>query len=177
MPFETGFEAVPATMAQSTPEIPRRARHRFDGVDLSALAAIVPTPFYAYSASAIRERRSGLRSAFHGLDLRICYAVKATQPRDPATDGPAGVGADIVSLGEMQRSLKAGIPAGCIVFSGVGKTGEEIAAALAAGVWRFNVESAGELALLQCIASERGVTARAAVRINLDVDASMPDFR
>lgn len=144
----------------------------FEGVDLDVLATKIQTPFYAYSANAIRERISGLRSAFHGLDLRICYAVKANSNiAILQLMAQQGVGADIVSLGEMQRSLKAGIPAACIVFSGVGKTGEEIGAALDAGVWRFNVESADELALLQRIASARGVTARAAVRMNPDVDA------
>lgn len=144
----------------------------FDGVDLHALSRAVPTPFYAYSANAIRERISGLRNAFHGLDLRICYAVKANSNLAILQlIARQGVGADIVSLGEMQRCLRVGIPATCIVFSGVGKTGEEIGAALDAGVWRFNVESSDELTLLQRTASARGVTARAAVRINPDVDA------
>ena len=140
--------------------------------ELDAIARHVHTPFYAYSADMIRARIAGLQNAFRGLDIRICYAVKAN-PNLAILQLMAGhgVGADIVSLGEMQRSLKAGIAADRIVFSGVGKTAEEIDAALAAGVWRFNVESADELQLLQHVAQARGASARAAVRINPDVDA------
>jgi len=140
--------------------------------ELGAIARDIPTPYYAYSAEAIRARIAGLHHAFRGLDVRICYAVKANSNLAILQlMALHDVGADIVSLGEMQRSLKAGIPAGRIVFSGVGKTAEEIDAALAAGVWRFNVESADELHLLQHVAQARNATARAAVRINPDVDA------
>jgi diaminopimelate decarboxylase len=83
----------------------------------------------------------------------------------------AGLGADIVSLGELHRALRAGIPASKVVFSGIGKSEEEIARALAAGVGRFNVESHDELTVLQRLAFAHGVAARAAVRINPDVDA------
>lgn len=146
--------------------------HEFDGVDLDALATSLPTPFYAYSASAIRERVLALRQALHGMDTRLCFAVKAN-PNIGVLQLMAGlgVGADIVSLGELRRALHAGIAPSSVVFSGVGKSGEEIAAAVAAGVWKFNLESAHELELLQTIASRHGVTARAAVRINPDVDA------
>lgn len=146
--------------------------HHFDGVDLHALATQLPTPFYAYSANAIRQRIAGLQAAFDGLDHRICYAVKAnSNVAILQLMAQHDVGADIVSLGELQRSLRAGIPAERIVFSGVGKTGDEIDAALEAGVWRFNVESRHELQLLQQVAGRRGVCARAAVRVNPDVDA------
>ncbi len=170
MPVEAGWEAESPTNGNMEGRV--AGAHRFDGVDLRALAVQVPTPFYAYSANAIRYRVSRLRQAFHGLDLRICYAVKANSNIAILhLMSQQGVGADIVSLGEMQRSLKAGVPADRIVFSGVGKTGEEMAAALEAGVWRFNVESADELSLLQAIAQGKGVVARAAARINPDVDA------
>ncbi|MDG2519477.1 diaminopimelate decarboxylase [Lysobacter soli] len=140
--------------------------------ELDAIARQIQTPFYAYSAQMIRDRIASLHGAFRGLDVRICYAVKANSNiAILQLMAQHGVGADIVSLGEMQRSLKAGIPAERIVFSGVGKTADEIDAALAAGVWRFNVESADELHLLQQRAHARGVCARAAVRINPDVDA------
>ena len=146
--------------------------HLLDGVDLRQLATHVPTPFYAYSANAIRGRVSELQDALHGMDYRICYAVKAN-PTAALLQLVAeqGIGADIVSVGEMQRSLRAGIPADRIVFSGVGKTADEIAAALEAGVWRFNVESVDELDMLQAVAARMGVQARASVRINPDVDA------
>jgi diaminopimelate decarboxylase len=140
--------------------------------ELDAIARQVQTPFYAYSTQAIRERIASLQRVFRGLDVRICYAVKANSNLAILQlMALHDVGADIVSLGEMQRSLKAGIPAGRIVFSGVGKTADEIDAALAAGVWRFNVESVDELHLIQHVAQERGASARAAVRINPDVDA------
>jgi len=143
-----------------------------DGVDLPALARRVGTPCHVYSASAIRERIDALQTALHGLDARVCYAAKANSNiaiLQLMTD--AGLGADIVSVGELRRCLRAGIPADRIVFSGVGKTAEEIADALDAGVARFNVESADELQLLQRVASKRGVIANASARINPDVDA------
>ena len=143
-----------------------------DEVDLAALASHLPTPFYAYSSSAIRERVGTLQQALSGMDARLCFAVKAN-PNIGVLHMMAGlgVGADIVSLGELRRALRARIPPSRIVFSGVGKSEEEVAAALSAGVWKFNVESAGELALLHGVANRQGVTARAAVRINPDVDA------
>lgn len=144
----------------------------FDGVDLCLVASQVQTPFYAYSSNAVRQRVYTLQDAFSGLDLRICYAVKANSNLAILQlVAQQGVGADIVSMGELHRSLHAGIPAERIVFSGVGKTAEEIRAALSAGIWRFNVESADELLLLQEVAREEGVCARAAVRVNPDVDA------
>lgn len=143
-----------------------------DGVDLQALAQRVATPFHAYSASAIRGRIGAMRSALRGLDALVCYAVKAN-PNLAVLHlmADAGLGADIVSSGELQRSLRAGIPADRIVFSGVGKSAGEIAEALDAGIARFNVESADELHMVQHLAETRNVVARASVRINPDVDA------
>ena len=148
------------------------APRTLDGVDLHALANHLPTPFYAYSAGAIRERVTALQQALKGLDTRLCFAVKANSNIGVLhLMAGLGVGADIVSLGELRRALRARIPPSRIVFSGVGKSEEEIAAALTAGVWKFNLESADELALLQGISQRQGVIARAAVRINPDVDA------
>ena len=145
---------------------------RFDGIDLHALAATQSTPLYAYSVNAIRQRINGLQQALHGLDATICFAVKANSSLAILQlMAENGVGADIVSAGEMKRSLRAGIPASRIVFSGVGKTEDEMAEALDAGVGRFNMESYDELEGLQRVASGRGVVACAAVRINPDVDA------
>ena len=144
----------------------------FDGVDLGTLANRLGTPLHAYSASAIRARISELQRALQGLDALICYAAKANSNlailqlmRD------AGVGADIVSAGELWRCMHAGMPAERIVFSGVGKNVDEIAGALDMGVGRFNVESLDELHMLQRLARARGQLAHAAVRINPDVDA------
>ncbi|MDQ3523877.1 MAG: diaminopimelate decarboxylase, partial [Chloroflexota bacterium] len=94
-----------------------------DGLDLHALARQMPTPFHVYSANAIRERVGQLQSALQGLDAMICYAVKANSNIAILQLMHAmGVGADIVSAGELHRCLRAGIPAERIVFSGVGKT-------------------------------------------------------
>ena len=143
-----------------------------DGVDLVALATRLGTPLHAYSANAILTRIEGLQSALRGLDAGICYAVKANSNLAVLQlMAAAGVGADIVSSGELRRCLHAGIAADRIVFSGVGKTEDEMAAALAAGIQRFNVESHDELLTLQRIAQAHGSIARAAVRINPDVDA------
>jgi diaminopimelate decarboxylase len=142
------------------------------GVDLAALAAREGTPLYAYSAPAIRARVHALQQALDGLDAGICYAVKANGNRAVlALLAAEGVGADIVSGGELARALRAGIPPGDVVFSGVGKTAAEIDAALAAGIARFNVESAAELDLLQARARAAGTIARCSARINPDVDA------
>ena len=117
----------------------------FAGVDLQALAQRIGTPLQAYSASAIRERIDTLQTALHGIDALICYAAKANSYiAILLLMAEAGLGADIVSSGEMRRSLRAGIPTKRIVFSGVGKTAEEIVEALAAGIARFNVESEDE---------------------------------
>lgn len=160
--------------AATTPASPSAVLEskQFDGIDLHALGNALATPFYAYSANAIRQRIAGLQHELLGMDAVICFAVKAN-PTLAILQlmAKAGVGADIVSSGELRRSLRAGIPASKIVFSGVGKSDAEIAEALDAGVGRFNVESADELAALQRIAHQRGVIARAAVRINPDVDA------
>ncbi|MCB1561780.1 MAG: diaminopimelate decarboxylase [Xanthomonadales bacterium] len=143
-----------------------------DGVSLTALAARIPTPFFAYSGSAISRRIEELKRALHGLDASIHFAVKANGNLAILRRiGEAGLGADIVSAGELQRCLRAGIPAARVVFSGVGKTADEMVAALRCGVSRFNVESHEELALLHAVAARAGVTAHASVRINPDVDA------
>ena len=137
----------------------------FAGVDLAALAAREGTPLYAYSAPAIRARVRALREALAGLGAGIRYAVKANgNGAILRLLGEEGAGADIVSGGELQRALCAGIAAADIVFSGVGKTDAEIDAALAAGIGRFNVESRAEMDALQRIAAARGCTAVEDVR-------------
>ncbi|HMM67008.1 MAG TPA: diaminopimelate decarboxylase [Dokdonella sp.] len=145
---------------------------RFDGVDLARLASQTQTPCQVYSASAIRSRIRDLQLALRGMDAQVCFAVKANPLRAILQlMADAGLGADIVSAGELRRSLAAGIPAHDIVFSGVGKTADEIREALLAGIARFNVESSDELETLQAVAAGLGAIAQAAVRINPDVDA------
>ena len=142
------------------------------GVDLAALAQREGTPLYVYSVPAILARARAMQSALAGLDAGICYAVKANGNRALlALLAGEGIGADIVSGGELRRATAAGIPADRIVFSGVGKTTGEIDAALQAGIARFNLESRPELDLLQARASALGAVAHASVRINPDVDA------
>src|SRR5690606_19125861 len=98
-----------------------------DGIDPAALAAAEGPPLHVYSAPAIRERLRGLQRALEGLDALVCYAVKANSNQAVlALMAAEGAGADIVSAGELWRSLRAGIPADRIVFSGVGKSAEEI---------------------------------------------------
>ncbi|MGH8198816.1 MAG: diaminopimelate decarboxylase, partial [Steroidobacteraceae bacterium] len=95
---------------------------RLDGVDLQALAQRVGTPLHVYSASAIRQRIRALQAAVHGLNTLVCYAVKANANMAVLEImADAGLGADIVSGGELQRSLRAGIASDRIVFSGVAK--------------------------------------------------------
>jgi diaminopimelate decarboxylase len=143
-----------------------------DGVDLGALARRLGTPLYVYSAAAIRQRIGELKVALNGLDATVCYAVKANSNRAILElMAAAGLGADHDSAGELYRVLAAGIAADRIVFSGVGKTEEEIDAALAAGIARLNVESMDELHVIERVAAARHAIARAAVRINPDVDA------
>ena len=144
----------------------------FAGVELAALGEREGTPLYVYSAPAIRARVRALQAALHGLDAGICYAVKANgNGAVLRLLAGEGAGADIVSGGELQRALRAGIPAERIVFSGVGKSDAEIAMALRAGIARFNVESGAELDAIQRIAARNHAVARASVRINPDVDA------
>ncbi|WP_158880317.1 diaminopimelate decarboxylase [Rhodanobacter sp. L36] len=143
-----------------------------DGVDLVALAEKLGTPLHAYSASAIRSRIDELQTALSGLDATICYAAKANSNiAILQLMASAGVGADIVSAGELHRCLHAGIPSKRIIFSGVGKSEDEMAGALDVGIRRFNVESHDELLTLQRVAKAKQLIARVAVRINPDVDA------
>jgi diaminopimelate decarboxylase len=143
-----------------------------EGVDLPALAERIGTPFYCYSSATLERHYQVFADAFADVPALVCYALKANSNQAViATLARKGAGADIVSGGELKRALAAGVPAGKIVFSGVGKTKEEIAAALAAGIYCFNVESEPELQVLAAIAREMKRTAPVSVRINPDVDA------
>ncbi|MCA8928872.1 MAG: diaminopimelate decarboxylase [Alphaproteobacteria bacterium] len=143
-----------------------------EDVPLAAIAAAVGTPVYVYSSAALVDAFRSYADAFAGLPVTVCYAVKANDSlavlRLLAGEG---AGADVVSGGELRYALAAGIPAERIVFSGVGKTREELAFALAEGVMQINVEVASELDVLSELATAMGRTARVAIRINPDVDA------
>ncbi len=142
-------------------------------VPLAEIAAAVGTPAYVYSTATMLRHAEVLKSSLGGLgDPLIAYAVKANpNPAVLATLAQAGLGADVVSGGEIQRARAAGIPADRIVFSGVGKTAEEMRLALAEGVYQFNLESMAEAETLSAIATSRGLTAPVGFRVNPDVSA------
>ncbi len=147
-----------------------------EGVSLSAIAKAVGTPTYVYSTATLERHFTVFHSALTAQpalgDPLIAYAVKANSNLSVLrTLSALGAGADTVSEGEIRRALAAGIPADRIVFSGVGKTADEIAFALRAGVHQINVESAPEFDLILRLAGELGVRANLAIRVNPDVGA------
>lgn len=143
---------------------------------VAGLAEEFGTPLYVYDAQVMSEAYRRLESAFRGgRDLLLAYSVKANGNLEILRRLAAlGAGADIVSLGELHRCSTAGIPPDRIVFSGVGKTRAEMEAALGAGILAFNVESEGELRLLDAVARRIGKRAPVAVRVNPDVVAHTP---
>jgi diaminopimelate decarboxylase len=141
-------------------------------VPLPEIGAAVGTPVYVYSAGAMREQAQRLREALRGLgEPLVAYAIKANPNAAVlATFAAEGLGADIVSGGELKRALAAGIPADKIVFSGVGKTREEMRLGLEADICQFNLESGAEAAMLSEVATSIGREARAAFRVNPGVE-------
>ena len=143
-----------------------------EGVSVRRIAEQVGTPFYCYSSAALTDNYQAYVKALQGLGVGIYYSLKANSNQAVIrTLGKLGAGGDVVSVGEMHRALKAGIPAAKIVFAGVGKTRDEMQAALEAGIHQFNVESQGELETLNEVAQAMGVKAPVTLRINPDVDA------
>jgi diaminopimelate decarboxylase len=143
-----------------------------EDVDLTALAREVGTPFYCYSTATLERHYRVFAESFADVPSLVCFALKANSNQAViATLAKLGAGADIVSGGELQRALRAGVPANKIVFSGIGKTREEMASALNAGIYCFNVESEPELRVLSEVAAGLGVKAPVSVRVNPDVDA------
>ncbi len=143
-----------------------------EGVALPELARDVETPFYCYSAATIRRHFAVFSQALSDLDAMVCYAMKANSNQAVLTLlAQLGAGMDVVSEGELRRAIAAGVPGERITFSGVGKTEREIALALDAGIFCFNVESEPELERISQIARSRGQSADIALRVNPDVDA------
>jgi len=143
-----------------------------DGVALSRIALAVGTPFYCYSSAALQTQYRRFAEAFADQGATIFYAVKANSNLAVIrTLALLGAGADVVSEGELRRALAAGIPPARIVFSGIGKTREEMRFALESGVHQINVESEPELETLNEIAAAIGTQAPIALRVNPDVDA------
>ena len=152
---------------------PYRDRELYaEGVPVREIAEAVGTPFYLYSAGALSARYQAFRDAFAPSQPMICFAVKANSNLAVLRLlAGLGAGADVVSEGELRRALAAGVPPERIIFSGVGKTRGELAAALAADIHQINVESVPELRRLSVVATETGAKARVAIRVNPDVDA------
>jgi diaminopimelate decarboxylase len=143
-----------------------------EGVSLETLAAELGTPLYVYSDATLRRHYRVLSEAFTGMDCLIAYAVKANSNIGVlATLARLGAGADVVSGGEMMKAIRAGVPASRIVFSGVGKTEDEIRLGLRLGIHQFNVESLPELERIARLAEEAGVRAPIAFRVNPHVEA------
>ena len=143
-----------------------------EAVNLASLAEAVGTPFYCYSTATLERHYRVFADAFDDVPSLVCYAVKANSNQAViATLAKLGAGADVVSGGELKRALKAGVPTGKIMFSGIGKTADELALALDENIFCVNVESEAELELLSEIAVSKGKTAHVSVRVNPDVDA------
>lgn len=146
-----------------------------ENVAVADIAEAVGTPFFCYSRATLEHHYKVLDNALAdaGLsDRLICYSVKANSNLAVInTLAQLGSGADIVSQGELVRALRAGIAADKIVFSGVGKTADEMRAALEAGIAQFNVESVSEIDMLDAVACAMGKTAKIALRVNPDIDA------
>ncbi len=143
-----------------------------EDVAIADIAAAVGTPFYVYSTATLVRHYKLFEEALAGMPHLVCYALKASSNiavvRTLATHG---AGADVVSIGEYLKARAAGIPGERIVFSGVGKTREEMRGALEGGIRQFNVESEPELLALSEVASAMGVRAPITIRVNPDVDA------
>jgi len=143
-----------------------------EAVPLKKIAERVGTPAYVYSRATLVRHCTRLTSAFNDYPTLACFAVKANSNVSVLREiGRLGFGADVVSVGELERALVAGIPGSRIVYSGVGKRRDEIERAFAAEILSFNVESDFELRLVETIAKERRTPARVSLRINPNIDA------
>lgn len=142
-----------------------------ESVSLRALADAVGTPTYVYSQAALLDGLTDYDQAFQGVPHVVCYSVKANSNLAVLSVlARAGAGADIVSGGELYRALRAGVPPHKIIFSGIGKSRDEIRDALKAEILLFNVESVSELHAVDEVARALGTRAPVALRVNPDVD-------
>jgi diaminopimelate decarboxylase len=143
-----------------------------EDVPLDRLAAEIGTPFYCYSTATLTRHYKVFAGAFADVRALICYAMKANSNQAViATMAKLGAGADVVSGGELARALAAGITPDKIMFSGIGKTERELAAAVDADILCVNVESEPELELLSAVATQKTRRAAISLRVNPDVDA------
>jgi diaminopimelate decarboxylase len=147
-----------------------------DQVPLGAIAEAVGTPAYVYCGAVMRARLRQFLAAFADQRVLVCYALKANSNLAVIrTLAQEGAGADVVSGGELERALAAGVPPHRIVFSGVGKSRDEMIQALDARIAQFNVESVPELIALSEVAAARRLRAPVALRVNPDVAADTHD--
>jgi diaminopimelate decarboxylase len=143
-----------------------------ESVDLAEVAKLYGTPTYVYSATTIADNYRRLSGSLKGVDVRVCFAVKANANLAVLRHlGNLGSAFDFASAGEMRRVLAAGASVSESVFAGVGKTEAEIRLALEAGIFSFHVESEPELARINHVAGKLGVKGSIAIRVNPDVDA------
>jgi diaminopimelate decarboxylase len=152
----------------------RDAQHHLtiDGVPLDRLMTEFGSPLYVYSGAGLQRAFTAFQTAVAPVSGKLHFALKANSALGViALLARCGAGADIVSAGELARALAAGIAAGDIVFSGVGKSAADIRAALTAGIGQINAESPAEVAQISAVATAMGVVAPVALRVNVDVDA------
>ena len=143
-----------------------------EDVSLSSIADSVGTPFYCYSAATLTRHFLLFKEALDPMPNLVCFAVKSNSNIAVLKLlGDLGAGMDVVSIGEYLRAKAAGVPGDRIVFSGVGKTRDEMRLALEGGVRQFNVESEPEMEVLSQVASALGMVAPITLRVNPDVDA------
>lgn len=143
-----------------------------EDVAIPDIVAAVGTPFYVYSTATLTRHFQLIDDALDGLDHLVCYAMKAASNQAILkTLAQLGAGMDVVSGGEYARARAAGVPGDRIVFSGVGKTRDEMRMALSGGIRQFNVESEPEMVVLSELAQEMDVQAPITIRVNPDVDA------
>lgn len=171
----------PPPLRKTTKHKTGSSMHHFDykqgvmhaeDVLIADIAKAVGTPFYCYSSATIERHYKVFTGAFPDMPHKLCFSVKACSNLAVlATLAQLGAGADVVSGGEIHRALKAGFKPSDLVFSGVGKTDDELALALDIDIYQFNVESEPELERLSAIASQKGATAAITIRVNPDVDA------
>jgi len=150
----------------------RNGQLHAEDVALADIAATVGTPFYCYSAATLTRHYTLFSEALSPLPHLVCFAIKSlSNIAILKLLGDLGAGMDVVSIGEYHRARAAGVPGTRIVFSGVGKTRDEMRTALIGGIRQFNVESEPELRALSQVATALGLTAPIALRVNPDVDA------
>ena len=144
----------------------------FDNVDIQELGQTIQTPYYLYSENIITTNVNDYIDSLEDVNSLVCYSVKANSNLSILSlFAKKGLGFDIVSGGELHRVIKAGGDTSKVVFSGVGKTDEEIEFALKSNIYCFNVESLGELNRIQALASTLGLKANISLRVNPEIDA------